>query len=499
MEKFFKLVERLGNKLPHPLILFIYLCLIILVSSLVAGAFNWSAFNPKTQEIIVAKNLISTTGFKDFMQHMITNFTHFAPLGLVVVMLMGVSLAERSGYLETLIKGIVRKMPKLLVIPVIVIAAACGNIGSDAGIVIVPPIAAIIFKKMGKHPLAGLVLGYAAATAGFTANLIPAGTDVLLAAITSEVYSSIKPGAEVVATCNWYFMIAATFVIAVIGTFVVKKYTIPLCEKYELTEEAEEEETEKGISKLEKKGLIIATLVGVIYLILISLTIIPENGILRHPNPERFMRSPFFKSLIPILFFLFIIIGYVYGKVVGTIKNSNDIAHFMIAGVRNLAPYIVLVFAIAQFITFFKWSHLDIIIAIKGANFLETMNFSGIPLFISFIILVALLNLFIGSGSAKWAMLAPVFVTMFYQLNMSPAFTQLLYRIGDSVTNGISPLYTMFPLMLGWVEQYDEDAGIGTIASLLMPYAIFTFISWTILIIIWYWLGLPIGIGETIH
>jgi aminobenzoyl-glutamate transport protein len=496
MERFFRFIERVGNKLPHPVILFVYLCLIILGLSVIAGFVEWSAANPKTGELVVAVNLFSADMFRQFLERMITNFTHFAPLGLVVVMLMGVSITERSGYLETLIRSVIGRVPKWLVIPVIVIAAACGNIGSDAGIVVVPPIAAIIFKRLGWHPLAGLVLGYAAATAGFTANLVPAGTDVLLAAITTEVFGAIEPDGEVIATCNWYFMIAATFVLGFVGTFVVKRYTIPMCTQYKVKGGADE--TPRALTSLEKRGLTWATVVGVLYLFTFSLTIVPQNGILRHPDPALFMRSPFFKSLIPILFFLFVVVGYVYGKIVGTIKESSDAARFMIAGVRDLAPYIVLVFLIAQFISFFRWSNLDQIISIKGAIFLESMGFSGIPLFIAFIIITMFLNLFIGSGSAKWAMMAPVFVPMFYHIDLSPALTQLLYRIGDSITNGVSPLYTMFPLILGWVQQYDEDAGIGTVAGLLLPYAIFTFIAWTILLILWYLIGLPIGPGEPI-
>ena len=214
MEKFFKFVERVGNKLPHPFILFLYLCVVVVLFSELAGWLGWSEINPKTGEVIVARNLISGAGLLDFAQHMVKNFAHFAPLGLVVVMMMGVSLAEKSGFLETFIRVVIRNAPERFVLPLVVVAGACGNIGSDAGIVIVPPIAAIIFKRMGHHPLAGFVLGYAAATAGFTANLIPAGTDVLLAGITTEVYAGIQRGGEVVATCNWYFMIVSTFVLA---------------------------------------------------------------------------------------------------------------------------------------------------------------------------------------------------------------------------------------------------------------------------------------------
>ncbi|UCG50798.1 MAG: AbgT family transporter, partial [Candidatus Latescibacterota bacterium] len=435
MEKFFRFVERVGNKLPHPLILFVYLCVIVVFTSLLAGLMKWSAVDPKTGETVVAINLFSAHGLQDFLEKMVTNFAHFAPLGLVIVMLMGVAITEKSGYLEAFIRTVIGRVPSWFVIPVIIVAGACGNIGSDAGIVVVPPIAAIIFKRMGKHPLAGLVLGYAAATAGFTANLIPAGTDVLLAAITTEIYGATEPGAEVVATCNWYFMIVATLVLAVVGTFVARKYTIPMCDRYELT--GKEETTEKTLTSREKTGLVWATVAGLVYLFVISLTIVPANGILRHPDPAQFMRSPFFKSLVPILFFLFVVVGYVYGKIVGTIKKSGDAAHFMIDGVRDLAPYIAMIFVVAQFVSLFQWSQLDQIISIKGAIMLQSTGFSGIPLFVSFIVVTLFMNLFIGSGSAKWVVMAPIFVPMFYHIGLNPAFTQLLYRIGDSVTNGI--------------------------------------------------------------
>jgi aminobenzoyl-glutamate transport protein len=470
---------------------------LILAASFFGGLMKWSAADPRTGETIYVLNLLSAQGFRDFMENMITNFTGFAPLGLVVVMLMGVAVSEKSGFLEALIRRVIGHVPQWFVIPVIVIAAACGNIGSDAGIVVVPPIAAVVFKRLGKHPLAGLVLGYAAACAGFTANLIPAGTDVLLAAISSEAYDVVVPGAEVVATCNWYFMIAATMVLAVVGTFVAVRYTVPMCGQYDLT--GQETTVERGLTSKEKRGLLLAGLAALVYLFLISLTIVPESGILRHPDPELLMRSPFFKGLVPILFFLFIIVGYVYGKTVGTIKSSADVAHFMIDGVRDLAPYIAMIFAVAQFVAFFQWSQLDQIVSIKGAEFLHSTGFSGIPLFLTFVVVTLFLNLFVGSGSAKWVVMAPIFVPMFYHIGLNPAFTQLLYRIGDSVTNGISPLYAMFPLILGWVQRYDEDAGIGTVSSLLMPYAMFTFVAWIVLLIVWYVLGLPIGVGESIH
>ncbi len=496
MEKFFIWIERVGNKLPHPFWLFVYICCGTVALSIVADGLGWEAINPKNGELVTAQSLVSKAAFQNMVLQMVTNFAHFAPLGLVVIMLMGVAVSEKSGLLETAMKLVVFNVPAWLVIPAIIVLGACGNIGSDAGIVVVPPLAAIMFKKMGKHPLAGIVLGYAAATAGFTANLVPAGTDVLLAALTTEAMQSIEPGGEVVATCNLYFMMASTIMLAFLFTWVVKKFTLPLFADYK-GEAATSEDT--TLTPIQKKGLSWAMAVGVIYIVLVLLTIVPENGILRHPDPKLFMRSPFFKGLIPVLFFFFVLVGWVYGKVVGTIKNKVDIVNFMVEGVRALGPYIVLCFMIAQFIKLFQWSHMDQLIAIEGADFLKATNFQGSLLFVSFIIMALVINLFIGSASAKWAMMAPIFVPMLYHINVSPAVTQLVYRIGDSVTNGISPLYSMFPLILGWVSEHKKGAGIGTVFSLLLPYAVFSAIAWIILMVIWNFLGLPIGIGESIR
>lgn len=337
------------------------------------------------------------------------------------------------------------------------------------------------------------MLGYASATAGFTANIIPAGTDVLLSAITTEAMQSVAPGGEVVATCNIYFMVASTVMLALLFTWVVKKFTLPLCAKEELKGEVAED---ISITPTERKGLIWAGVVAVVYLVLVFATIIPEHGLLRHSDPKLFMRSPFFKGLIPILFLFFVLIGWAYGRVVGTIKEKTDIVRFMMDGIRSLAPFLVLCFMIAQFIKLFQWSHLDQLIAIEGATFLKATGFRGPLLYISFILVTMAVNLFIGSGSAKWALLAPIFVPMLYHVNVSPALVQLVYRIGDSTTNGISPLYSMFPLILGWVAQYKKDSGVGTVFSLLLPYAVFSTIAWIVLMIIWSLLGLPIGIGE---
>ncbi len=494
-----KWVEDMGNKLPHPFWIFVWICILIVVLSGITAFFGVSAIHPDDGSLVEAQNLISGEGLRRFLEEMVTNFAHFAPFGLVLVMLMGVSIAERSGLLAVALRTIAFSVPKKIVLPVIFIIGACGNIGSDAGIVIVPPIAALIFTQMGLHPIAGLVAGYAGATAGFTANFFIAGTDVLLAGISTEITSQMPGGMEVSATANWYFMIVSTIMLGFGGAFIARKYTIPRCEKFQLLGTFDHEITDGSLSDVERKGLKRAGIALLIYTIAIVLLVAPSGAPLRNQLTGGIVPSPFLRGLIPILFFFFAIPGYFYGKATGAIKKPNDILKQMEHGMKELSGYIVLMLVVAQFINLFSWSNLDTILAITGADFLKSTGLTGPVLFILFMILVAILNIFLGSGSAKWAIFAPIFIPMLAQLSFSPAFVQLLYRIGDSITNCVTPLYVYFPLLLGWVHKYNKNIGIGTIVSLLIPYAVILFIMWVVLLFAWYIIGLPIGVGEFIY
>ncbi len=493
-------IEIMGNKLPHPFWLFAWICVIIVIFSAITAYFNVQAVDPGTGEDVYAKSLISGEGIRNFVQEMVTNFAHFAPFGLVLVMIMGVSVAERSGLLAAVMRRIAFAVPKKVVLPVIFIIGACGNIGSDAGIVIVPPIAALIFSQMGLHPIAGLVAGYAGATAGFTANFLIAGTDVLLAGISTEIAQNINPAWEVSATANWYFMIISTIMLGFAGAFVVRRFTIPRCRAFAGADQLENDSVQQSseIKPEEKKGMKRAGIALLIYAVVIIALVAPPGAPLRDPETGGLVPSPFLRGLVPILFLLFAIPGYVYGKVTGTIKTSNDFLKYMEQGMKELSGYIVLMLIVAQFIYLFGESNLDSILAIKGAEFLQVTGLTGPLLFTLFMILVAVLNIFMGSGSAKWAIFAPIFIPMLAQINLSPAFVQLMYRIGDSITNSITPLYPYFPLLLGWISKYDKRIGIGTVISLLIPYAIILFVMWVVLLFIWYGFNLPIGVGEHI-
>ncbi len=495
-------VERTGNKLPHPFWMFVWICIIIVLTSSITALLDVRATDPESGKIVAAQNLLSGQGLRMFLEHMVTNYAHFAPFGLVLVMLMGVSVAEKSGLLPSLFRSLAFSVPRRIIFPVIFIIAACANVGSDAGIVIVPPIAALIFAQMGLNPIAGLIAGYAGATAGFTANFFIAGTDVLLAGISSEITSQTTHLKEVSATANWYFMIASTLMIGIGGTFVVKRFTLPRMTAFEVAADAIDINLLNQtniISPEEKRGRKNAGIAFLIYFTLIAILVIPSWAPLRDPETGGLVPSPFLRGLVPILFFAFAIPGYVYGKAVGSITKPNDALKLMEQGMKDLSGYIVLMLVVAQFINFFAWSNLDTILAIKGAEFLKTIGLTGPVMFVLFIIMVAIVNIFIGSGSAKWAIFAPIFIPMLAQLNFSPAFVQLIYRIGDSITNTVSPLYVYFPLLLGWVHKYNKNMGIGSVISLLIPYTITLFVLWIALLLAWYYLDLPIGVGETIY
>lgn len=495
-----KWIELLGNKLPHPFWMFVWISVFIVGLSAVAALLGLSAVDPGSGAEVAARNLLSGYGLRRFLEEMVTNFAYFAPFGLVLVMLMGVSVAEKGGLLPIALRTMAFAVPRKVVLPVIFIIGTCGNIGSDAGVVIVPPIAALIFMQMGLHPIAGLIAGYAGATAGFTANFFIAGTDVLLAGISTDVAARIDPGLEISATANWYFMIVSTIMLGLGGAFVASRFTIPACRNLAIGEEGIKAfETKPELTVLERKGLIYAGWSALAVVLVVLALLVPEGAPLRNQETGGIVPSPFLRGLVPILFFFFAIPGYVYGKITGSIKKPDDLLKLMEAGMKDLSGYIVLMLVVAQFINFFSWSRLDTILAINGAHFLEASGLTGPVMFTLFMIIVAFLNIFIGSGSAKWAIFAPIFIPMLAQLGYNPAFVQLMYRVGDSITNAVSPLYIYFPLLIGWVRKYDKNAGIGTILSLLIPYSVVLFIMWVVLLFVWYWLGLPIGVGEGVY
>lgn len=480
-------VERLGNRLPHPFWLFLILIGVLAVLSEVAVQLGWSATDG--DETYVAKSLLTGEALRWFVLHMVENFGHFEPLSLVLVMLMGVAIAEGAGLIPAVMRGVAVAVPRAFIVPALFALAACGNIGSDAGVVVIPPLAAVVFRQLGRNPIVGLLVGYVGATAGFTANLFPAGTDVLAMSLTNAATGG-EPEISVLA--NWYFMVASVFFLAGLGTLVTNRVVEPRLPAPTGGGDAEI----PGLTPDEKRGVGWAAAAMALVLGAWLWTIVPTDGVLRSEDPSMFWRSPFFKGLIPVLFSLFAVGGVVYGRVAKTIEKADDVLTFMADAMKRMGPYIVLILAISQFIESFQYTGMDKLVAYGGAEVLRHLGAESypIPFFVAFIVAVAISNLFLGSASAKWAIFAPIFVPMFMQLGYHPAWTQLVYRLGDSITNCVSPLYPFFPLLLGWIAEQDrEQARVGTVLAMLVPYALVLLGGWTLMLILWFVLGLPVG------
>ena len=494
MQSFLNGIERVGNKLPDPFMLFVILAGIVIVLSWVISLFNVTFTLPGESEVLAIKSLISAEGLQYILTSMLDNFVGFTPLGIVLAMMLGIGLADKVGLLETGIKSTILKAPKSLVTYAVVFTGILGNIASDAAFVIIPPLAAMVFYNIGRHPLAGLAAGFAGVGSGFTANLMITGTDALLSGISTEAIRTVNPDLYVTPVDNWYFMLTCVFILTFVGGFVTEKIVEPRLGTYAGGAAKEV----KGTTSLEIKGLRNAVLAGVVYVALIvTVILIPSSPLTNEEGG--IIPSPFLSGIVPLILFLFILVGTVYGVTVKKIKSSKDIGTYMGNAIKDMSGFIVLVFAAAQFISYFEWTNMGAWIAISGANMLESIGLTGIAVILGFVLLTTLLNLFIFSGSAQWALEAPIFIPMFYFLGYSPAFVQAAYRIADSSTNVITPMNPYLIIVLGFMKEYDKKAGIGTLIALMLPYTIFFLITFTILLLIFFYFGIPFGPGVSVY
>jgi len=491
INRFLTVIEKVGNALPHPATLFALFALGVIILSWLASLFNIHVIHPGTGETIEPVSLLSIRGLHRILTSMVTNFTGFAPLGTVLVALLGIGIAEGSGFIGTALRLLVIKAPKKLLTFAIVFAGVLSNTASEVGYVLLVPLAAVIFLAVGRHPIAGLAAAFAGVSGGYSANLLLGTIDPLLAGLSEEAARIIDPNYIVNPACNYYFMAVSTFVIAIAGTWVTEKIVVPRLGEYKGKAQAEEI---KDLSSGEKKGLIYALISGTIFAAILALGTIPGNGFLRDPETGDLLRSPFMSGIVAFIFIGAAIIGIAYGIGAKTLKNDADVMKGMGKSMQTLGLYIVLVFFASQFVAYFNWTNLGLIIAVEGAELLKSSGLGDIPLMISFIIVSAFINLFMGSASAKWAIMAPVFIPMFMLLGYSPELTQVTYRIGDSITNIVSPMMSYFALIVAFVERY-EKAGIGTVIATMLPYTVTFFILWSALLIIWIILGLPVGPG----
>lgn len=505
-------IETVGNRLPHPIALFTALTTAIVIISAICSALGVSA----TGELVVkledgssalqettvnVVSLLTKDGLTYMLTQAVNNFTSYAPLGMSLIAMLGVGVAEQSGLINSLLKATVKVTPAKLITPMVVFLGVMSNIATDAGYVILIPLGAMIFRAYGRHPMAGLAAAFAGVSGGFSANLLIGTLDPLLAGITQTAVSIIDPGYEVAVMGNYFFLFASTFLITILGTIVTDKIVEPRLGRFNQEVLSDEEDQSlTTLTSLEKKGLRNAGIVAILFITAVVIACAPADSFMRNENGELFGNSPspFVNGIVVLITFLFMLPGIAYGKTVGTFTKQSGACNAMSKAMSSMGPFLALAFISAQFINYFNYTNLGTIIALTGAGFFKRIDIGLIPLIIIFVLFSAFMNLFMGSASAKWNILAPVFVPMFMLLGYSPELCQLAYRIGDSTTNVITPMMTYFAVIITFAQRYDKKAGIGTLTATMIPYSIVFLIGWIFMLIIWLLAGIPIGVGTNL-
>ncbi len=503
--RFLDTVEWLGNLLPHPVTLFALLALAVLLLSGLMGALGVAVPDPRPEGaagraedgMIRAISLLNGDGLRMIVLNLVDNFTGFVPLGTVLVALLGVGVAERSGLLGAVIRGMVLRAPTHVVTVAVVFGGVVSNTASEMGYVVLVPLAAVVFYSLGRHPLAGLAAAFAGVSGGYSANLLLGTVDPLLAGITQEAARLIDPDYVVDASANWYFMIVSTFMITAVGAWVTIRIVEPKLGQYDpsLAEaDLDEESRLEPLSREEKRGLAWAGVAVLIVSVLLALSVVPEWGVLRNPDTGEVRHSPFLRGIVALIFVFFLIPGIAYGWVTGEFRSDRDVINAMAQTMSTLGLYITLVFFAAQFVAFFGWTNLGAITAVTGAEALETIGLTGPLVFVLFILMCCFVNLMLGSASAQWAVTAPIFVPMLMLIGYSPEVIQAAYRIGDSSTNIITPMMSYFGLILAFASRYIRNLGIGTLIATMLPYSIAFLTGWILLFYTWvFLLGMPVG------
>ncbi len=492
IDRFLGVVERVGNALPHPATLFALFALAIVLLSGLVSRLGLEIIHPATGEIVRPVSLMTVEGLHRMLRGAVTNFTGFAPLGTVLVALIGIGVCESAGLFGAGLRMLVLAAPQRLLTLILVLAGVLSNAASEIGYVLLVPLGGLIFHAAGRHPVVGIAAAFAGVSGGYSANLVLGTVDPLLSGLTQEAAAIVRPGYLVNPACNYYFMAASTFLVAALGTWVTEKIVAPRWGAY--GGEAKSDEI-VPLSAAERRGLRFAGVASLLFLGIVLAGIVPTHGFLRDLESGGILHSPVLGGIVTFIFLGGLLVGIAYGIGAGTIRNDSDVVDGMSKAMATLGGYLVLVFFAAQFVAYFNWTKLGLIFAVEGAELLSSSGLPRIPMLLAFIVLAAIVNLAMGSASAKWAVMAPVFVPMLMLLGTSPELTQCAYRIGDSVSNIISPMMSYFALIIAFVQRYEPKAGMGTVISTMLPYSLVFLLGWSVLFTAWLLLGLPIGPG----
>ena len=523
------LIERAGNKLPDPAFIFFYLIIVMAVVSTIAAFAQISVLHPTrldangAPDVVNAVSALSPDSLRHLLVEMPDIFTGFHPLGYVLVVMLGAGVAERAGLFGTAMRAAVSDAPRILLTPAVALAAMMGNLAADAAYVVLIPLAGVIFAAAGRHPIAGIAAAFAGVSGGFSANLLPGQLDALLFGVTEEAVQALDPNWTMNIAGNWYFIAVMTFIFLPVIWFVTDRILEPRLGQWTGGAVAgstdEDDDPSAPLTAAQKRGLGAAGLASLaiiavwLFLTVDLLALIPGLGVsLYGGNAPLFDEAalldpeaniavalvPFFQSLVAGFMILFVFAGVAYGRAAGTIKDHRDVVEMMTGAMKDMGYYLVLAFFAAYFVELFNISNLGLISAVNGANAIEQ---SGLPLPIVLGLIVVfsgLLNLFVGSASAKWALMAPVLVPMLMLLGVSPEMATAAYRVGDSATNIITPLMVYFPLVLVFAKRWVPEFGIGSLTAAMIPYSIWLLISGVVMTVAWVFLGLPLGPGAEV-
>lgn len=500
LDRALNFIERAGNKLPHPVTLFVIIAAIVVIASAIMGTLGASVVleqmdsesQQATMVTVRARSLLDADGIRFMFEKAVTNFTGFAPVGVVLVAMLGIAAADGTGLLNACLRKLLINTPKRVVTAVVVLIGVLSNVASDSGYVVVVPLGAMVFLSMKRHPMAGIAAAFFGVAGGFSANFLLGSIDPLLGSFSTAGAQILDPHYYVSPVANYYFMFVSTILITAIGTLITERITEPRLGAYQ----GEMQANMETLAPNENRGLrwalaaLVLTVAGILMLVL------PANGLLRNQvTGDVLGDSPFMNSIVIIVAMLFFFPGVCYGVGAKTIQNDKQLVNMISEIMGGMGGYLVLTFVASQFVAYFQYSNIGLILAVKGAEVLKSTHATGLALMILFVFVTAVINLFIGSAVTKWSVMAPVFVPMFMMLGLSPEATQLAFRVGDSSTNIISPLMPFFAIVLTIAEKYDKKMGIGTMVSIMLPYSISLLVIWTLFMAAWVLLGLPLGPG----
>ncbi|MCB1691101.1 MAG: AbgT family transporter [Halioglobus sp.] len=488
-------IERTGNRLPDPAMLFVGLLLITWALSWLLSYLHFGATDPRTGEPVQVINQLSGEAMTSFLANMVSTFAHFHPIGVVLVAMLGIGVAEHTGFIHSALRAMLTVTARWLLTPMIILVGIVSHTAADAGYVMVIPLGGVIFLAAGRHPLAGIAAAFAGVSGGFSANFIPSAIDPMLQGISQSGAQLIDPGIVLNPLNNYFFTAVSSLLIIGLGWLVTDRFVEPRLAATQLDPEIEVQASMDRLSDRERSALRYALLGMLAAIALLTLSAWSADSAWRGPGGSLTeLGSPLMASIVPLIFLLFILPGIIYGVFAGTVTSSRDVIEGMTKAMSSMAYYLVIMFFIAQFIYAFGQSRLGILMAVEGAAALQALGLPAALTITGMVLLTGLLNLFVGSASAKWALLAPIFVPMLMSLGISPDLTQAAYRIGDSTTNIITPLMPYFPLVVVYCQRYVRNTGIGTLTAMMLPYSICFLIAWTLFLLGYWALGLPLGL-----